>query len=312
MNIITIKTPIIIYSIVTLLIVILLNIYIANNDIQRSRINKIDNNYAELNKAITSDSSDNLLLVIGNSYVNTSFNASLRQESTVKFAVNAMNLADVVNVVENLPEKTPIKAILIGIGYNDASPSKSNSFSYEKHFSTNIISKMWYSIPMVRGRSKTTEMLREDVHCLASSVTKTRCNREVFEETKGEEATLFADPKYREKDIIEKFNGYILFTSSVHQKFALFLERITTACKLRGIKLYAYTAPVYKDLLHKLDEDVIAKFHATILENEINYIDLNLLFPDWDYTMFSDATHVNPDKASKQITKALLDWITTL
>ncbi|HRB20662.1 MAG TPA: hypothetical protein PLB54_02980 [Nitrosomonas sp.] len=306
------KTPIIIYSIVTVLIVILLNIYIANNDIHQSRINKIDNNYAELNKAITSDSSDDLLLVIGNSYVNTSFNPSLRQKSTVKFAVNAMTLADIVSVVENLPEKTPIKAILIGTGYYDVTPSKSNSSSYEKHFSTNIISKMWYSLPMVRGRSKTSEMLREDIHCLISSVIKTRCKQEVFEETKDKEAALFADPKYREKDIKEKLKVYTLPASSMNQNFNLFLERITAACKLRGIKLYAYTAPVYKDLLHKLDEDVIAKFNATILENEINHIDMNLLFPDWDYTMFSDATHVNPDKASKQITKTLLDWIATL
>jgi len=306
------KTPIIIYSIVTVLIVILLNIYIANNDIHQSRINKIDNNYAELNKAITSDSSDDLLLVIGNSYVNTSFNPSLRQKSTVKFVVHGMFLSEIVNIVENLPEKTPIKAILIGIGYNDATPNKSDSFGYEKHFSKNIISKMWYSLPMVRAHSKTSLMLREDIHCLASGVIKTRCKQEIFEETKDKQAALFTDTNYREVEIKKKFNEYAPFTSSMHQNFNLFLERITAACKLRGIKLYAYTAPVYKDLLHKLDEDVIAKFRATILKNEINHIDMNLLFPDWDYTMFSDATHVNPDKASKQITKTLLDWIATL
>jgi hypothetical protein len=298
----------ILYLIITTLIVILLNVYIASNDMYQLRIKKIDTNYANLNEAIANPS-DKLLLVIGNSYVNASFNDSFRNESTVKFAVNGMFLSEIVNVVENIPEKTPIKAILVGIGYNDATPSNSDSSSYEKHFSQNLISEMWYSLPMVRGRSRASLMLREDFYCLISDLLKTRCKREAFEEARGKEADLFANPKYREMDIAKRFNEYIPFTSSVHQNFTSLLERLIAACKLRGIELYAYTAPIYKNLLDKLDNNVITKFHTTISETGINYVDMNLLLPDWDYSMFSDATHVNFDKASIPLTNILLDRI---
>lgn len=306
------KTYIAVYSIITVLIIILLNIYINGNRIYQSRINKIDNNYGELNKAIANNSSGNLLLVTGNSYVNHSFDTSISKGEMVKFAVNGMSFYDVVNIVENLPRKTPITTVLIGIGYDYAIPSKSNSSSYEKHFSTNWVSEMWHSLPMVRGRSRTTVMLREDIHCLLSNLIKIKCKREALEEDEGKETSLFADSKYREKDIAERFNMYVPLTSSVDQNFVLLLERLMAACKLREIDLYAYTAPIYKELLIKLDSQVIEKFHNSIFHAGINYRDLNHVFPEWDYTMFSDATHVNHDKASKQITKALLDWIATL
>ena len=99
---------ILLYSSITLLLVVLLNIYISQSNVYQSKMQRIDGNYEVLRRATKNNSSDNLLIVIGNSYVNASFKSSVKDENILRFTVFGMTLIEIVNIIENLPEKTPI------------------------------------------------------------------------------------------------------------------------------------------------------------------------------------------------------------
>lgn len=286
---------ILIYSSITLLLVALLNIYISQSNVYQSKMQRIDGNYEVLRRATKNNSSDNLLLVIGNSYVNASFNSSVKDENILRFTVFGMTLIEIVNIIENLPEKTPIDKVLIGLGYNYAIPVNADSSSYDKHFSSNPLNVFWSSLPMVRGRSLTSTIIKEDILCLSSSIVRTRCKKNSTEQI--EESISQISPEKHQSNMIvstkERFNEYIPFTSSIGSNFHSYLKRLKIACDIRGITLHTYTAPIYKELRNRLNPKTIEEFRHTINITGINYVDMNLIFPDWEADMFSDATHVS-------------------
>ena len=155
------------------------------NEAYQLKIGQIDDNYEKLNREITTSTTNKLLLVIGNSYVQSSFLHNINSESTIKFSVPGMPLSDIVNVVENLPIQSPIDKILVGVGYNYAIPINADPASYEKHFTTNPLSELWLSLPIVRGRSMSSTIIKEDVICLASYVLRVKCKKIQSEQTKG-------------------------------------------------------------------------------------------------------------------------------
>ncbi len=306
------KIHILVYSGITILLIVMLNFYIADNSMYQSKTKKIDNNYAILNETIATNSSDNLLLVIGNSYVNASFNPTIN-EDVIKFSVFGMTLIDAVNIIENLPENTPIKNILVGIGYNDATSIRSDSSSYDKHFASSWLAMAWSSLPMVRGRSLASTMVREDIHCLSSYVLKARCNKELFNEEEDVVTTRVINSEDHELEMAastrQRLKEYIPFTSSLNSKFQLYIQRLKAASDLRGVVLYAYTAPIYKELMDQLDPEIINEFRSVVMTSGVNYVDMNLLYPNWGAIMFSDATHVSMTEASDTTTQLLLKRI---
>ena len=73
--------------------------------------------------------------------------------------------------------------------------------------------------------------------------------------------------------------------------------------------LIAYTAPVYKGLRTKLDAGVIEKFRRVAREGTRTYVDLNLIFPDWDIDHFDDATHITTAAGREHVTPIVMGLI---
>ena len=305
------------YTAITALILLTVNLYIGSHSMYLSKAHKIDENYSTLESiSKRKKEGEHLMLVVGNSYVRTSFRPEYNDRSGVNialFTVHGMPMNDAVSIVENLSLDLNIDSVLIGFGYNYANPVGGDSSAYKKHFSNNPITKLWSSIPLVRGRSMSVVMLSEDIKCVRSLVSGGSCAHRGNKEENESDNVATANETEEDKpasmhaSISRRYAEYLPFTQSINDNFKSNLESLKSACDKRSIKLLAYTAPVYSGFREKLDAGVIEEFRNVFYELGIKYIDLNTVFPDWPAESFTDATHVRPVGSGESTTSYLLN-----
>ncbi len=311
----------IVFWVLTFSIPFMANSYIENSIMYRSKAGKIDFHYQQINSL---NDTHEKTLIIGNSYVNASFRPQKSDKQFYKLIVSGMPLDDIVSIVETLPPNTDFKNIVIGLGYNYATPIVSRSYIYRQYSADNELSKLWWSIPLVRGNSLISTSLKEDVKCLFEFKKANRCDvrlnniglDNVDEDLAAEEAaddlgnTLQYDEKERMmRSVNRRFEQYVPYTLDISKLFRAKLTRIKEICAQRDINIYAYTAPIVKDLRVRLNEDVLQRFRSTLEDVGIPYVDLNIIFPDWDHSYFHDATHVTAETGGLKTTEYLIDFI---
>lgn len=312
------KIRVILYLLITAIILALLNQYIASTEMYGGKTAQIDSNFAELYRREQEQMADrDILLVIGNSYVAASFDADSNGDNTLLFRVAGMPMVDMVGIIENLPNDTVVDTVLVGLGYNYASPVGGTSSGYARHFTSNQLRRAWASLPLVRGRSIASTALKEDVKCLLAKFVEVRCaktgNDELGVAQGNGDGRTSVDPiqhlEVIRESVQRRYDEYVPFTSHLSENFQEYLLRMKEACSSKDVRLYAFTAPIYHELRERLVQSTLEDFRASIHLVGIEYVDLNTVFPDWDATMFSDATHVEKGMASKQITEYLLNAI---
>ena len=309
-----------VFWILTFSIPFIANIYIESSPMYRSKAGVIDLHYKKINNL---DKTHKRTLVIGNSYVNASFRPEESDKQFYKLIVSGMPLDDMVKIIETLPPNTEFKNIVIGLGYNYATPVVSRSHIYRQYSADNPLSRLWWSIPLVRGKSLASIIIKEDVKCLSKFKYVKRCadrlnfkidntNEELEADGKAEHIvnTIKPDEKaWMVRSVNRRFKQYAPYTLDISELFSDKLIAIKEICAQRDIKLYAYTAPIIKDLRMRLDEDVLQKFRSTVEGVGINYVDLNIIFPDWDHTYFHDASHVASNSGGEKTTNYLKNFI---
>lgn len=169
-----------VYVALTLVLLLVGNRYIASSGMYQAKTARIDEHYATLAKYSNENKTeDEALLVIGNSYVNASFRpdkfGSDYEYDIIRFVVSGLPLTDIIAIVEHLPEDAPITSLLVGIGYNYATPIVGNSSTYDRYFTTNPVKSLWFSIPIIRGRSLASTIVKEDVKCIISRIIPPLC-----------------------------------------------------------------------------------------------------------------------------------------
>ena len=308
---------VIVYLLLTMAITLSANHYIASSLIYRGMTEKVDQNYKKLLRREEQGSdSRSGVLVVGNSYVETSFNPVDHYEHVTMFRVAGMPMIDMLGVIENLPDQPAFDTVLIGLGYNYATPQGGLSSVYDIHFTTNPIRKMWASVPLIRGRSSAATILKEDIKCLVSHSRTAPCDDVLKAPADSTPVVVLSGfdslEKHRqnlEKSTDIRYQEYLPFVSQLDSRFELYLHRLQKACRMRDIRLYAYTAPIYGKLRQRLSEDVLVRFREAVASVGIDYVDLNLVYPDWGPSMFSDATHVDTSTAGPITTDYLLTFI---
>lgn len=301
------KIQIGLYILLTSLLMLLLNQYVATSKIYEKKMGKIDQEYNQLNDFLSKKILDKeASLVIGNSYVESSFSLNEQRDNIAMFTVAGMPMVDILGVIENLPINTKITSIFIGLGYNYANPVGSSSAGFEKYFTKNSLMKLWSSIPLFRGASVTSRLLKEDILCVLSNITSIECSKDKNNDTVFSKNAV-DHLKMMRKSSQRRYKEYAPFISSVHKNFSSYLQKMQVACKKRGIKLYAYTAPIYTEMYDKLTPDFINEFHFNIKNSGIDYVDLNQVFPNLDAMMFKNATHVSKDLVSEKTTNFILN-----
>lgn len=298
------------YMLLTGALMFLMNNYIGTSEIYVNKMSKIDLNYKKLNQLESKKLlNKEIFLVIGNSYVASSFSLNKQSDSIAIFTVSGMPMIDMLGIIESLPINTKITSIFIGLGYNYANPVGSSSSGFEKYFTTNPLRKVWSSIPLVRGASISSRLLKEDILCVLSYVISSRCSKQKGDgETVLSKNDVAADHlKMIRKSTQRRYKEYVPFISNVHKKFSDYLKRMQAACKKKGIKLYAYTAPIYSEMHDKLTPVFLNKFHLNIRNSGIDYVDLNQVFPNFDAMMFKDATHISKELFAYKTTDYIIN-----
>jgi hypothetical protein len=286
-----------------------LNAYIGNSSMYRSRIERIDSNYEALAQGLNGDRRGTpVTMVIGNSYVNSSFRTELTDANVVKFVVFGMPLADLVAVVEHLPVTDRISTLVVGLGYDYANPAGGVSSVYEAHFSANPIKRAWSSLALVRGRSMSSTVFKEDFVGLFAANASASTDSDIGGNASpaGDSIDPAMQAEALEASARQRLREYQPFTSSVNNSFNRYLTRLKSACDSRNIRLVAYTAPIYGELRERLDASVLERFRSTIRDAGIRYVDLNEVYFNWSAELFADATHVEPDTGGAETTRYLL------
>ena len=285
----------------------------------KSKAGRVDYHYEQIGSL---DKMIEKTLVIGNSYVNASFRPSEDDKRFYKLIVSGMPLDDIVNIIETLPPNTDFKSIVIGLSYMDAQPVRSRAYIYRQYSAENWLSRFWWSIPLVRGNSLASTILKEDVKCLVKLNRAKSCagrltfglenlDEELAMEAIGDE---YGIPTSNEEDqmarsVSRRYQEFAPFMLDISPQLKIKLMRIKTICAQKRISLFAYTAPIIKELRLRLNNDVIEGFRSTVTDVGIPYVDLNLVFPDWDYSYFHDASHVKANSGGKMTTTYLISYI---
>lgn len=308
---------IVLYSFSTLALIMVLNAYVASSFMYQRKTTQIDTLYQSLLMSSRSGRPDEALtVVIGNSYVGRSFQADPTRLNALKFTVGGMLLVDILAVVENLPDNVAIESLVVGLGYNYANPVKGASSLYDKHITSNPVRRAWTSIPLVRGHSFSSAIIKEDLRCISAQRSFAICHGSGPEEAVEDIANtdIGADSaeahlKDLQQSTKQRYAEYEPFVTSVNDSLEEYLLRLQDACDKRGIRLFAYTAPIYKELRALLDPTVIHQFREAINDTGIDYVDMNQIYPDWDGHYFMDATHVDPTIGGTLTTDYLITHI---
>ncbi len=300
-----------IYLVLTAILVWILNSYIENSEMYENKMEKIDSNFSQFkHESGRVNDGDNFVLVIGNSYVASSFLDELSDDDIYVFTVFGMSLSDAVNIVELLPDDTPVSKLVIGVGYNESIPIAANFSAYRRYESFNMLQEYWWTIPLVRGRSMITTILKEDVKCQVAQLKGGKCKSELEQETVAIHA-LEPDQGLRamEKSVKIRFGEYTPYTFEVSNEFERQIKHLQELASQKNIDLFLYTAPIYSGLKQRLDQDTIAKFHHILRTSVDNYIDLNEKFPDIGYRYYEDATHLDKEYGAPITTKFMKNYV---
>jgi len=271
-------------------LIVAINSYVQNSAIYSKRAKKIDDNYSRLNHVSeqSEHSSKQAILAIGNSYVATSVIPHGVNNPFIKFTVAGMPMANIIRVVESLSDHSRIRNVLVGLGYNYATPTSSDANMYKAYLEKNELLKKWWSIPMVRGRQVASSIVTEDIkQWLARQRSGKRS------EGGAENMATELTAQTMERSIEQRLREYAPFTRKMSDTFLVNLLAMKRICAKKGMSLFLYTAPVMARLRRQLDPAFIDSFHTTIEGADIPYIDLNLETKLDDATHFKDATHLN-------------------
>lgn len=294
------------YPVLTALLLALVNGYVANHPLYVSKTLKIDEQMAAL-AAREQLVEPPLILVVGNSYVRTAIQPSAEAGYT-KFIMNGLPLPDVAHVLRSLPDGLRVGTVVVGLGYNYATPVRSLSYVYRRYEAHNPVARAWWSIPVARSYSLSSTMVKNDLVCLAKG-RPCRGKRE-----KGEPFERLADSSSEhaqrvQGEVARRLREFRPFTSEVSPVFEETLLDIRTQCDRLGARMLTFTAPIYEPLRDQLDPAVLARFRETAASVS-PYVDFNQRYPSWGPAYFADPTHLAQDgEGARIVTGDLLRFL---
>lgn len=289
------------YPILTALLLGLVNGYVANHPLYVDKTRKVDEQLAALVDLEAASAERPLTLIVGNSYVRTAIQPSA-DDSYTKFILNGLPLADVVHVLRSLPDGLRVGTVIVGLGYNYATPVRSLSYVYRRHEASNAVARGWWSIPVARSYSLSSTMVKNDLVCLA----KGRVCRGKKDQAQPFERRADASEAHAERidgEVARRLREYRPFTSEVSPSFAETLRAIGVECDRLGARMRTFTAPIYEPLRGQLDPGVLARFRETAASVS-PYVDFNERYPDWKAPYFADPTHLAQDAEGARIVTA--------
>lgn len=285
------------YPVLTALLLALVNGYVANHPLYLSKTRKVDEQMVGL-AAREHAAEPPLVLVIGNSYVRTAIQPAA-DASYTKFIMNGLPLPDVAHVLRSLPDGLPVDTIVVGLGYNYATPVRSLSYVYRRYEANNPVARAWWSIPVARSYSLSSTMVKNDLVCLAKrQPCRGKSDQGESFERRGESP---AEHTQRiQGQVAQRLREYRPFTSEVSPVFEETLLDIRAECDRLGARMLTFTAPIYQQLRDQLDPAVLARFRETAASVS-PYVDFNLRYPSWETPYFGDPTHLAPDGEGARI-----------
>jgi len=289
------------YPILTALLLALVNWYVANHPLYVEKTRKVDAQLAAL-AVLESESSERpLTLIVGNSYVRTAIQPAV-EGRYAKFTLNGLPLVDVVDVLRSLPDGLQVGAVIVGLGYDYATPIRSFSYVYRRYEASNPVARAWWSIPVARSYSLSSTMVKNDLLCLA---TGRRCQRK---RAQAETFLRHADDsevhaRRVDAEVPQRLREYRPVTSEVSPSFTESLRAIRGECDRLGANMVTFTAPIYQPLRDQLDRGVLARFRKAAASVS-QYVDFNERYPDWKPAYFADPTHLAQDGEGARIVTA--------
>ncbi len=288
------------YAVLTALLVVAVNAYVGTHPLYRDKTRKVDAQLAALDGLREQSAKRPIRLFIGNSYVRTSIRPS-HDPTEARFIVSGLPLADVLHVLRSLPSGLRVGTVFVGLGYNYATPPSSLAYVYRRHEAKNAVARAWWSIPVARGYSLSSTLVKNDLLCITTgrSCRDQRSGARSLTSPSGRFLTFgrLADDSAAhaariEAQVPERLREYRPFTSEVSPAFESDLRAIAAECELLGARLITFTAPIYQSLRQELDPAVLERFRSTAASVSA-YVDYNERFPDWGPSYFADPTHVD-------------------
>ena len=187
-------------------------------------------------------------------------------------------------------------------------PIGTDLLAYKTQIAQSSFARWWYGIPLIRGRSGLTQLLRVDFNRLGQNLPDEESE---FLDAPTTTDAITLTPEEMQASVASRYQSYVPFLSDVSPTLTTLLKSASTALDERKKRtpLNAYTAPIFKDLKTRLDAAILTEFHKSVAANTDAYIDLNEMFSDWDETYFSDATHVTPSAGRRYITPVILNLL---
>ncbi|MDH4283359.1 MAG: hypothetical protein OEV36_11945 [Myxococcales bacterium] len=296
-----------IYPVLTALLLVLLNAYVAHHPLYVDKTRKVDEQLAELSALCAASAERPLTLIVGNSYVRTAVQPS-ESGAYSKFIMNGLPLVDVVHALRSLPEGLHLATVVVGLGYNYATPARSLSYVYRRYEAESAIASAWWSIPVARSYSLSSTMVKDDLVCLATRQTCRGTQRPSEEFERSADASE-AHARRIDGEVDQRLREYRPFTSEVSPSFGETLRAIRAECDRLGARMLTFTAPIYRPLRDQLDPSVLARFRETAASVS-QYVDFNLRYPSWGPQYFGDPTHVARDgEGAHVVTADLLQFL---
>ncbi|TFH29592.1 MAG: hypothetical protein E4H00_06670 [Myxococcales bacterium] len=285
------------YPVLTALLLALVNGYVANHPLYLSKTRKVDQQMAAL-AAREPAVEPPLILVVGNSYVRTAIQPAADAGYT-KFIMNGLPLPDIAHVLQSLPDGLRVETVVVGLGYNYATPVRSLSYVYRRYEAHNPVARAWWSIPVARSYSLSSTMVKNDLVCLATGQ-PCRGKRDQGESLERRDESSAEHAQRVQGEVARRLREFRPFTSEVSPVFEETLLDIRAQCDRLGARMMTFTAPIYEPLRDQLDPAVLARFRETAASVS-PYVDFNQRYPSWEPAYFADPTHLAPDGEGARI-----------
>lgn len=281
----------------TLALVAAINLYVVRHPMYRSQAAEVDRTYGTFEREVERgiDEGSPLTVILGNSYVAASLiTQGDFEENTCHLSVGGLTLDSVLQVVEHLPEEAPVRLLVVGLGYDYATPIPVGARVYRRYWAGNPLSRLWYTLPLIRAGDTMSDM----VYYTLTTPWRGKPDAGGRDEQRVEEEEApygsEAHARYIRRSTSDRLTEYRPYTSRVGPEFGRLLDRLSGLCEERDIELFTFTAPVYHGVREGLDPRFLEAFADTIATSGVATVDLNSLFPDWDESYFQDATHPGP------------------
>jgi predicted DNA-binding WGR domain protein len=278
------------YPVLTALLVLAVNAYVQSHPLYRDKTRKVDEQLDALAELSELSADRPITLFVGNSYVRTSVQPS-SEPTDARFIINGLPLADVPHVLRSLPDGLRVGTVVVGLGYNYATPPRSLAYVYRRHETKNPVARLWWSIPVARSYSLSSTLVKNDLLCLTlgKSCRDAGAKAQSFERRADDSE---AHARRIEAEVRRRLREYRPFTSEVSPSFGEDLRAIHDECARLGARMVTFTAPIYSGLRRELDPAVLERFRKTAASVS-PYVDYNERYPDWSAAYFADPTHVD-------------------